>query len=175
MSFCAPEVIQNWEHDVLPSLRMTIASTGPLFQDQVTYSGYGVAGSNAPGRVTPVAGNGTPRDAVDVTKNPTFSPYDGKGHGHGRYFEVHAFGGAVRVKSIRFTSYENSFGVLGTSTSREIVVDEVVQPGQPLFVACNRGLSTELSQLEIEWDSADGRRSYGTLDLVDGRNDTAGR
>lgn len=168
VSFCAPEVIQNWEQDVLPTLRMTIASTAPLFQDQVTYSGYGVAGSNPPqGRVTPTSGNGTPRDAVDVGKNPTFAPYDGKGQGGGRYFEIRAFGGVVRVKSIRFNSYEDSFGTLGTNTAREILVDAEVEPGQPLFVACNRGRSTEITQLEIEWETADNRRSYGTLDLVE--------
>jgi hypothetical protein len=56
---------------------------------------------------------------------------------------------------------------------RELTVDAVVQPGQPLYVPCNRGRMVDMSELEVEWGPADrgSRRALATIDLVENNDD----
>ncbi|MCY2963059.1 MAG: hypothetical protein NT069_05290 [Planctomycetota bacterium] len=168
ISFCDPQVSHEWRNEVLPALRDCIAATDPIFAEEVAYQRYGVPGQSA--RVVPASGsNNASGDAVDVSRNPVYQPYDGQGRGQGRYVEVRAFSGPVRVKLVRFQSHERSFGVTDASVIRELTVDEVVEPGQPLFVPCNRGRMVDVSNLEVEWAPADrgGRRVMATIDLVE--------
>ncbi|MFN0050637.1 MAG: hypothetical protein ACKV0T_00510 [Planctomycetales bacterium] len=170
ISFCDPTVGQDWRQDVLPALRDTIAATDPLFAEEVVYQRYGVPGQQA--KVIPAGGSSVPSDAVEVARNPTYQPYEGQGRGQGRYFEIRAYGGDVRVKSIRFRNHENAFGVLGTSGVREIAIDQVVEPGTPLFVPCNRNRWVDVSDLEVDWEPAQrGRKAFGLIELVENNAD----
>ncbi|HVW02668.1 MAG TPA: hypothetical protein VHB77_20090 [Planctomycetaceae bacterium] len=165
VSFCDPQVAQAWQRDVVPALMDTIAATQPLFMEQESFVSYHVPGQQP--RVIQTSTSGIPDNAVEVAANPEFQPYDGKGRGQGRYFVVKAFGGPIRVKVIRYRSHENAFGVLGTSVVRELSIDQIAAPNQPLFVPCNRDRFVDLSGLEIEWESADNRRkTFGSIDLV---------
>lgn len=172
ISFCDPQIGREWRGEVLPALRDAIASTEPIFEEDIVYQRYGVPGQSA--RVVPASGtSGAPGDAVDVSRNAVYQPYDGQGRGQGRYFEIRAFSGPVRVKLIRFQSHERSFGVTDSAVVRELSIDQVVEPGQPLYVPCNRGRSVDVSDLEVEWGPADrnGRRTLATIDLVDSNSD----
>lgn len=170
ISFCDPYVGQQWRQEVVPALRDAIAATEPLFEEEVAYQRYGVPGQQA--RVVPASGNGVPNEAVEVAKNPNFQPYDGQGRGKGRYFEIRAYGGDVAVKSIRFRSHEDAFGAFGTSNTREITVNQVVEPGAPLYVPCNRKRWVDISDLEIEWEPGQrGRRAFGQIELVENSPD----
>lgn len=172
VSFCDPEIAREWRSEVLPALRDTIAATEPLFEEEIAYQRYGIPGQTAATRVIPAAGSGVPRDAVDVAKNPTYQPYDGQGRGQGRYFEVRTYGGAVNVRAIRFRNHENAFGVLGTSATKEITVDQVAEPGQPLYIPCNRNRWADISNLEVDWENAErGRRAFATIELVESAPD----
>lgn len=168
ISFCDPQVAREWRQEVLPALRDCIAATDPIFAEEIAYQRYGTPGQSA--RVVPASGTaGANGDTVDVVKNPVFQPYDGQGRGQGRYFEVRAFSGPVRVKLVRFQSHERSFGVAEAAVIRELTVDEIVQPGQPLFIPCNRGRMVDVSDLEVEWGPAErgGRRALASIELVE--------
>jgi hypothetical protein len=167
VSFCDPLVTREWQHEVVPALLDVIASTQPLFLEQDTFSSY----SAPAGRVRPAANpnlpNGVPAEAADVARSPVFRPYNGEGRGQGRYFEIRAFGGPIRVKRIRYVSHENNFGVIGTSVTRELAVDQIASPQDPLFVPCNRERFVDLSNLEVEWENADNRRNaFGLIDVI---------
>lgn len=167
VSFCDPQVAREWRRDVKPVLRDTIAATEPMFQEEIAYRSYGLPGQQS-NRVVQVSGTSIPREAVDVSKSRSYAPYDGKGVGQGRYFEIRAFGGAVRVRRIRFVNSESAHGAYGTSRPREITVDAVAQPGQPLFIPCDRGRWSTVSDLEVEWENGDrSRRAYGLIELVE--------
>ena len=173
VSFCDPIVGQEWRDEVLPALRDTIAAVEPLLIDEVRpsrYSAYGPVGrpTTASTTVIPTSTSGIPQNAVEVgPRFATHMPYEGRGHGEGRYFEVRAYGGQIRIRNIRFTSYDRA---TGSNLTRELTVDSSVEPGRPLFVSCHRGRWVDASNVEITWESADrGRgRVYGSIDLVDG-------
>lgn len=166
ISFCDPGVERQWRQEVLPALRDTIDATEPLFQAQVVYQRYGIPGQQA--TVITASGNGIPNEAVEVGRYPVYQPYDGQGRGQGRYFEIRAYGGEVLVKGIRYRSHENSFGVVGTSAIREITVNQVVEPGAPLYIPCNRKRWVDVSELQVEWQPGSrGRKPYGTIELVE--------
>ncbi|HTI52561.1 MAG TPA: hypothetical protein VL475_16470, partial [Planctomycetaceae bacterium] len=170
ISFCDPVVGQQWRKEVVPALRDTINATDPLFAEEVAYQRYGVPGQQA--KVIPAGGAGIPNEAVEVGRYPQYQPYDGQGQGRGRYFEIRAFGGDIRVKAIRYRNHENAFGVLGTSGVRELPIDQVVEPGAPLFIPCNRRRWVDISDLEIEWEPAQrGRKPYGLIELVESSPD----
>ena len=137
VGFCDPTVARDWRVNVLPALRDTIAATDPLFEETFVYQNYGMPGQVRSTNVS-TNNNGVPEGAVDVRQNPRWAPYNRQGRGQGRYFVVRAFGGPVHIKAIRFRSHENAFGLVGTSVTREIAVDQDVDPGQPLYIACNR-------------------------------------
>lgn len=167
ISFCDPSVAREWREEVLPSLRDCIAATDPIFAEEVAFQRYGVPGQTA--RVVPASGTaGVQGDPVDVVRNPVYMPYNGQGRGQGRFIEIRAFTGPVRVTLVRFESHERSFGVADATVMREVPVNVVVQPGQPIYVPCNRGRWVDLSALEVEWGPADrGRRALATIDLVE--------
>lgn len=175
VSFCPPEVSKEWRQNVLPYLRDAIAATEPLFAEEFVHHNY--SAPTRPGTPTVPVSNpsvpaGMPRNAVDISKSPTFQPHDGDGRGQGRYVEVRAFGGPIRVKSIRFRSHENAFGLLGTSVLRDITVNQLVQPGDPVFIPCNRKRWADISDLQIEWENADrNRKAWGTIDVVENSPD----
>lgn len=170
VSFCDPQVNREWQEQVVPALLDTISATKPLFIEQEFYTSYGMPGSNRP-RVIPT-GNSVPQDAVEVSRSPVYRPYNGQGRGQGRYFEIRAFGGPVRVKRIRYVSHENNFGVIGTTVQRELAVDQIASPSEPLYIPCNRDRFVDLSQLEVEWENADTRRNaLGTIDVISDRPD----
>jgi len=167
ISFCDPQVVQEWQAEVLPALRDAIAATDPIFVEEIAYQRYGVPGQTA--RVIPAAGTGVPADAVDVSRNPRYQPYEGRGRGQGRYFEVRAFGGPVRVIAVRFRIHERALGVAESSVIRELAVDQVAEPGSPLYIPCNRKRWADVSALEVEWE-AEGRgnrRVLATIELID--------
>ena len=162
---------REWRHAVLPVLRDTIASAEPMFEEHYAFQSYGIPGQTVP-RIVQTSGTGIPSSAVDVGKSPTYQPYNGQGRGRGRYFEVRSFGGPVRVSMIRFRCQENAFGLLGTSTIREVTVNQIAEPGRPLYVPGNRGRWVDVSDLEIVWENADrGRRTFATIDLVESSPD----
>lgn len=174
VSFCDPRVTREWHKEVVPALNDVINSTTPLFLERDTYTAY--QGPGGP-RSQTVANsqNGFPGDAVEVGRTPVYRPYNGEGRGQGRYFEIRAFGGPVRVKRIRYVSHENSFGVLNSNVTRELDVEQVASPNTPLFVPCLRERFVDLSQLEVEWENADNRRgAFATIDIV-GDRPTGGR
>lgn len=167
VSFCDPRVTREWQNEVVPALLDVIASTQPMFLEHETFSAYSAPGGRARTTNNPNLPNGVPQEAADVARSPVFRPYNGEGRGQGRYFEIRAFGGPVRVKRIRYVSHENNFGVIGTSVTRELAVDQIASPQEPLFVPCNRERFVDLSQLEVEWENADNRRNaFGTIDVV---------
>jgi hypothetical protein len=167
ISFCDPEVGRQWRQDVLPSLRDAIAATDPIFETEIAYQRYGIPGQTST-RVVPAAGSGVPNEAVEVARNPTWQPYEGRGRGQGRYFEIRAYGGDVLVKAIRFRNHENAFGLLGTSLVREITVDQAVEPGAPLYIPGNRNRWIDISELEVDWEPVQrGRKVYATIELVE--------
>ena len=170
VSFCDPRVTREWRNEVVPALTDVIAATQPLFLEQDTFTSYGVPGS----RTRPVSNantpNGIPADAVEVARSPVYRPYNGEGRGQGRYFEVRAYGGPVRVKSIRYVSHENNFGVLSSNVTRQLTVDQIASPKEPLFIPCLRDRFVDLSQLEVEWENADPRRSaFAAIDVIGDR------
>ena len=176
VSFCDPRVSREWRTEVVPALTDVISATQPLFMEQDVYTAYGVPGA----RTRPVSNvngpNGIPADAVEVARSPVYRPYNGEGRGQGRYFEVRAFGGPVRVKTIRYVSHENSFGVLNSNVTRQLTVDQVASPNAPLFIPCLRDRFVDLSQLEVEWEDASQRKTaLATIDVVadrpNGRDD----
>lgn len=177
VSFCDDEVIREWQQEVLPALRDTIASTEPLFQEELAFANDRTPGYRIPGQATgtilQTSGTGVPANAVDVSKNPTFKPFDGQGRGQGRFFEIRCFGGPVRVVAIRFRSHENALGAFTNTVEREVTVDQVATPGQPVYVPCNRNRWVDISDLEIDWETEDrGRRTFATIELVETTPDT---
>lgn len=169
VSFCDPRVTREWRNEVYPALTDVINATTPLFLEQDHFTAYsGPAGGR--NRPTGNGQNGYPVDAVDVARAPVYRPYNGEGRGQGRYFEVRSYGGPVRVKRIRYVSHESSFGVLNSNVTRELDVDQVATPNAPLFIPCMRERFVDLSQLEVEWENADGRRNaFATIDVVGDR------
>lgn len=170
VSFCDPRVSREWRNEVGPALTDVINATTPLFVEQDTFTAYSAPGQ----RARPISNNnnpnGIPTDAVEVARAPVYRPYNGEGRGQGRYFEIRAFGGPVRVKRIRYVSHESSFGVLNSNVTRELTVDQVATPQAPLFVPCLRDRFVDLSQLEVEWENADPRRSsFAAIDVVGDR------
>lgn len=172
VGFCDPSVAREWQRDVLPALRDTIAATEPLLVDDYSYQRYtGPATASTTAIVVPASSNGLPANAVEVGgRLSTHSPYNGQGHGRGRYFEVRSYGGAIRIKGIRYNSFESAFGLAGTTQVRELAIDQIVEPGRPLFVSCNRGRWVDASNVEIIWERGDrgSNRTYGSIDIVDG-------
>ncbi len=169
VSFCDPRVTREWRTEVYPALNDVINATTPLFLEQDTFTAYSGPAGVRP-RPTGTNQNGYPIDAVEVARAPVYRPYNGEGRGQGRYFEVRAFGGPVRVKRIRYVSHENSFGVLNSNVTRELDVDQIASPSTPLFIPCMRERFVDLSQLEVEWENADTRRSaFATIDVVGDR------
>ncbi len=171
VSFCDPRVSREWRNEVVPALTDVIAATQPLFMEQDTFTAYGIPGSRTARPVSNVSNpNGIPEDAVEVARSPVYRPYNGQGRGQGRYFEVRAFGGPVRVKTIRYVSHENNFGVLNSNVTRQLNVDQVASPREPLFIPCLRDRFVDLSQLEVEWENADpNRNALATIDVVGDR------
>ena len=166
VSFCDRQIADRWQNNVVPTLLDTISATQPLFYEQDSYVSYHIPGQNAT-KVVRTSGNSLPDDAVEVSKNPEYMPYDGQGRGQGRYFEIRSYGGPVRVKSISYRSHENAFGVIGTSVVRELTVDQIASPSQPLYIPCNRERFVDLSELQVTWENADGRRqTYATIDVI---------
>jgi hypothetical protein len=167
VSFCDPQINREWRNEVIPALRDTIAATEPLFEEEHAYQRYGIPGQTS-SRVIPTAGSGIPNNAVDVGRQPTFQPFEGQGRGQGRFFEIRAYGGSVRVRSIRFRNHENAFGVLGTSTIKDINVNQTADPGQPLYIPCNRNRWVDISELEVQWENVErGRKAFATIELVE--------
>jgi len=167
VSFCDPRVSREWRSQVVPALLDVINATQPLFETRESAGGY--ANGNGPRNNGPrVYTTGTiPQDAVEVSRNAVYRPFNGQGRGEGRYFEVRAFGGPIRVKRIRYVSHENNFGVISTSVQRELNVNQIASPSEPLYVPCNRERYVDLSQLEVEWESADPRRTaHGIIDVL---------
>lgn len=169
VTVCAPEVAREWREQVLPALRDLINATEPMFEEQIVYTGY-----VAPGGKTVQAGKvqltstGIPEGAAEVNRNRTYKPYNGEGRGMGRYIEVRAYGGGVQVASVRFRSHERAAGAFDTSVLREVAVDQIAEPGRPLYIPANRGRTVDMSDLEIVWDNADrNRRCYATVELVE--------
>jgi hypothetical protein len=166
VGFCDPSVARDWRTNVLPALRDTIAATEPMFVEQYAFISYGVPGQ--PVRPVTAANGGIPEGAVDVRQSPTYAPYNRQGRGQGRYFVIRTFGGPVRVTAVRYRSHENAFGLVGTSTIRELAVNQDSSVGSPLYVACNRGRWADISELEVDWAPVDGnRRVFATIELVD--------
>lgn len=166
ISFCDPQVGRQWRQDVLPALRDTVAATDPIFEPEIVYQRYGVPGQQP--AVIQASATGIPGDACDIGRYPTYRPYDGQGRGQGKYFQIRSFGGDVRVKSIRCKNHENAFGLVGTSAICDIPVNQVVAPGEPFYVPCNRGRWVDISDLEIEWEPVQrGRKVYGMIELVE--------
>jgi hypothetical protein len=167
VSFCDPRVGREWLSEVQPALFDVIASTQPLFMEQDTFSAYAAPAGRVRPVINPNLPNGVPPEAADVARSPVYRPYNGEGRGQGRYLEIRAFGGPVRVKRIRYVSHENNFGVIGTSVTRELAVDQIASPQEPLFVPCNRERFVDLSNLEVEWENADIRRNaFAVIDVV---------
>lgn len=173
VSFCPPEVSREWRLAVLPHLRDAIAATDLLFNEPVAAAGPTTQGRPT-GNVIPTSGNGTlpgsnkPSTAHEITKLATYIPFDSEWRGQGRYLVVTAFGGPVRVKSIRFRSHENAFGLLGTSVQRDISVNQVVQPDRPVYIPCNRKWWSDVSDLQIDWENIDRtRRTFGTINIAE--------
>lgn len=169
ISFCDPRAIQEWRQEVVPALDDTIAATQPLFYDDDDAARYHTPGqqaSNNQPNIVPTS-SGLPQNAVEVAKFPTFQPYEGKGQGTGRYFEVKAFGGPVMIRKIRFRQVDNANSTIGSSTPRELVINKVIEADQVMYFACNRDRMVNLTRMEIEWENADGRRKgFGSIDLV---------
>jgi hypothetical protein len=166
VGFCDPAVAREWRAQVLPALRDTISATEPMFFEQYAFQSYGLPGQVA--RPVNTANGGIPEGAVDVSQNPTHSPYNKQGRGQGRYFVIRTFGGNVRIHAIRYRSHENAFGLVGTSTVRELSVEQDAAPGSPLYVACNRGRWADISELEVDWEVVGGnRRTSALIELVD--------
>lgn len=169
VSFCDPRVTREWRNEVVPALADVISATTPLFLEQDNYTAYSGPGGPRT-RTVSNNNNGIPSDAVEVARAPVYRPYNGEGRGQGRYFEIRAFGGPVRVKRIRYVSHESNFGVLNSNVTRELTVDSVASAKEPLFVPCLRERFVDLSQLEVEWENADPRRSaYATIDVLGDR------
>lgn len=167
VSFCDLRVSREWRNRVVPALLDVINSTQPLFEAPETNSGYG--NGNGPRNNGPRAyqAGTVPQDAVEVARTPVHRPYNGQGRGEGRYFEIRAFAGPVRVKRIRYVSHENNFGVISTSVQRELNVNQIASPTEPLYIPCNRENFVDLSNLEIEWENADPRRNaMALIDLI---------
>lgn len=169
VGICGPEVSREWRSDVLPALRDVIAATEPMFEEQLVYQRYGVPGKTvASNKVVQTSNSGIPQDAVEVSRRTAYKPYNGEGRGTGKYFEIRAFGGPVRVTAVRFRCHENSFGSIETSNFREVTANQIAEPGRPIYVACNRGRACDLSELEVEWEATDrNRRSYAIIELVE--------
>lgn len=175
VGYCDPAIAREWRNTVLPALRDTIAACEPVFQEQFAYQGYGIPGKPI-SRIVAVSGGGVPREAVEVARVPTYQPYDGQGRGQGRYFEIRSYGGPVRVRAIRFKNQESAFGVLGTSGVRELLVNQVAEPGRPLFVAGNRRRWINVSDLQVDWEPASrDQRAYATIELVESSPDDPAR
>lgn len=166
VSFCDPRVSDEWRREVVPALLDTIAATQPLFYDDDDASRYHLPGQQV-SNIIPTS-TGIPSNAVEVSKPGRYLPYDGKGQGTGRYFEVKAFGGPIRVRKIRFRELVNSFGTISSSVPRELIVDKVIEKGETKFFACYRERLVDLTGIEVEWEPVDPRiRAYGSIDLVE--------
>lgn len=165
ISFCSHEVVDQYYQEVVPALQDTIDATRPLLVDHMHYVSY--TGPGPRSRNPNPVGNGIPETAVDVDRNRVFEPYEGRGRGQGRYFEIRAYGGPVRVKAIRFVAHNNAFGSIDNGGDREILPDQVATPQQPLVIPCNRNRIVDLSALEVEWVNDSNRKAYATIELVE--------
>lgn len=165
ISFCDTQAIRSWQNTVYPALMDTIRATQPLFYEDDDYRPYHAPGSSAT-NVIPTS-NGIPGNATEIRRGETYSPYDGKGQGTGRYFEVKAFGGPVRVSQIRYTEIHQNFNTFNTNVERTIPVNgAIVDANSAIYIPCDRGRLTDVANIRIDWEPVDrNRRTYGSIDL----------
>lgn len=167
ISFCDTRAIRDWQDHVYPALVDTIRATQPLFYEDDDYQRYHAPGSTA-GNVVPTS-SGIPGNAVEIRNPESYAPYEGKGQGTGRFFEVKAFGGPVRVKRILYTELNRNFNTIVTSSEKSVPANgAIVDAGAVLYFPCNRGRSVDVTNIRIEWEPVDrNRRTYGSIDLVE--------
>lgn len=167
ISFCDSRAVREWQSNVYPALIDTIRSTQPLFYDDASDSmRYHAPGTTASNIIQ--TSSGVPSNAVEIRDRGTFKPFDGKGQGTGRYFEVKAFQGPIRLKQIRFIEIDRTFNTIDSRAERVISLNNrVVEANSAAYIACNRDRMVDVTRIEIEWEPADGsRRTYGSIDLV---------
>jgi len=167
ISFCDSRAIRDWQQHVYPALMDTIRATQPLFYEDDDYHRYHAPGSS-PTSVVPTS-SGVPGNAVEIRNAETYSPYDGKGQGTGRYFEVKAFQGPIRIRRILYTEINRNFSTIQTTSERVVNANNVVvNANSAIYLPCNRGRSVDLTNIRIEWEPVDrNRRSFGSIDLVE--------
>lgn len=166
ISFCDSRAVRDWQSHVYPALVDTIRATQPMFYDDTDFDRYHQIGTSASNVVQ--TSSGVPSTAYELRGPGVYAPYDGKGEGSGRYFEVQAYGGPIRVKQIRFIEISRSFNA-DIRTERVVSANNaIVDVNQPLFIACNRGRMVDVTGIRVEWEPVDrNRRTYGNIDLVE--------
>lgn len=166
VSFCDVQAVRNWQDIVYPALVDTIRATQPLFYEEDDFRRYHAPGSSANNNVIPTS-SGIPQNAVEIRNSQTYSPFDGKGQGTGRYFEIKAFGGPLRVSQVRYLEIHQNFNGINTSVERSIPVNgAIIDANSAIYVPCNRGRLTDVSNIQIDWEPVDrNRRTYGSIDL----------
>jgi len=168
ISFCDVQAVRNWQDIVYPALMDTIRATQPLFYEEDDFRRYHAPGSSANNNVVPTS-SGIDGNAKEIRNAETYAPFDGKGQGTGRYFEVKAFGGPIRVTRIRYTEVHQNFNTISTNVERVIPIDgAIIDANRAIYVACNRGRSVDVTNIRIDWEPVDrNRRTYGAIDLVE--------
>lgn len=168
ISFCDSQAIRDWQDLVYPALVDTIRATQPMFYEDDDFQRYQAPGSAANTNVVPTS-NGIDPNAVEVRNAQIYAPYEGKGQGTGRYFEVKAFGGPLRVKQIRYVEINRNFNTIDTNSERVVPMNgAIIDANSAIYIPCNRGRSVDVTNIRIEWEPTDrNRRTYGLIDLVE--------
>lgn len=87
--------------------------------------------------------------------------------GKARYVKIEAWGGDLKVKSVKFTIIEAVFDYLTFDYQTELRVNRDATPAKALLLEVERGRSADVSAIEIDWDPSGGRQVYARVSLVE--------
>ena len=106
-----------------------------------------------------------PAGFVPILKRETYKPAGLKGLS--RSLKIEAYGGKVKVRIVKFTITEASFGYFTFDQARAMRVNREVVPGRALLVQVERGHRVDVSKIEVEWEPDAARRCFGRVTVTD--------
>jgi len=144
--------------------RLMRSSLDPLVQ--MVLSLRVVARPPPPPPPPPDPGGRPPAGFVRVAAKQTYqAPAALKGRASA--IRIEAYGGNLKIKSVKFTITEMAFGYFEIDHERTIRVNQDVRPGRPMAVQVDRGNVQDISKIEVEWEPDRRQRCFGRVTLTE--------
>jgi len=88
--------------------------------------------------------------------------------GKAKFIRIEAHGGALKVKSVKYTISETAFGYLNFEREREQRINRDVAAGRALLIQIDRGGDrVDVSKIQVEWEPETRRQCFGRVTLAD--------